>query len=279
MRALFTSGILDVLMEQGVTFDGMIGVSAGATFGCNFKSRQPGRALRYNLRFRHDPRYMGLLSWLRTGDWVSSEFSYHTVPDSLDVFDWEAWSRNPMDFHLVCTDVDTGRAVYRRIDEPGREAFEWFRASASMPVAARPVEIGGRRLLDGGIADSIPLRHFQSLGYGRCVVILTQPMGFRKSPMRVMPLLRVALRRHPAIVRALEVRHEMYNRELDYLAREQQAGRALVVCPDGPIAIGRLELDADKMRRVYASGRRAGQDWLERIKQFIQTPPHSSLLT
>lgn len=274
MRALFTSGILDVLMENGVTFDGMIGVSAGATFGCNFKSKQPGRALRYNLRFLRDARYMGVRSWVRTGDWVAAEFSYHTVPDHLDVIDWETWERNPMAFHLVCTDVDTGQAVYKQIVEPGREALDWFRASASMPVAARPVPIGGRRLLDGGIADSIPLRYFQSLGYERCVVILTQPMGFRKRPMRLMPLLRVAIRRYPAIVRALEVRHEMYNRELDYLAQEQRAGRALVICPEDTIAIGRLEQNAEKMCRVYGSGRAAGRVNLQRIKQFIAYDQH-----
>ena len=273
MRALFTAGILDVLLENGVRFDGMIGVSAGATFGCNFKSRQVGRALRYNMRFIHDPRYMGWRSWVSTGDWVSAEFSYHTLPDQLDRFDWEAWSCNPMAFQLVCTDVDSGKAVYKHVVEPGRESLEWLRASASMPVAARPVCIGGRRLLDGGISDSIPLQYFQSLGYRRCVVILTQPIGFRKKRTRLMPLLRMAIPRYPAILEAMNVRHEMYNRELDYLAREQAAGRALVICPPSTIAIGRLEQNARKMQHVYDQGRKAGEAHLEAIRAFLGESP------
>ena len=109
MRGLFSAGVIDVMMEQGIDFDGLIGVSAGSSFGCNFKSRQPGRVIRYNLRFHNDPRYMGLRSLLTTGDLVGAEFAYHTLPLELDIFDSETFENNPMEFHLVCTDVITGQ--------------------------------------------------------------------------------------------------------------------------------------------------------------------------
>ena len=157
MRGLFTAGVIDVMMEHGIDFDGMVGVSAGSSFGCNFKSRQPGRVLRYNLRFGRDPRYMGLRSLLKTGNLVGAEFAYHVLPLELDIFDSQTFESNPMEFYMVCTDVSTGETVYHRMDKVDYDSLEWLRASASMPVVTRPVKVNdGRLLLDGGISDSIP---------------------------------------------------------------------------------------------------------------------------
>ena len=268
LRSLFSAGIMDVMMEHGVEFDGIIGVSAGATFGCNYKSRQPGRALRYNMRFRHDWRYISLRSWLLTGDLVGARFSYHTMPSELDIFDRQAYRDNPTAFYLVCTNVTTGQPVYRRIDEMDETAMEWLRASASMPVVSRPVPLEGEAYLDGGIADSIPLQFFQHEGYERCVVILTQPEGFRKKRTRLLPLLRLTVR-HKAIVQAMARRHEMYNAQLDYLAEQQRLGNILLIQPREPLRIGRTELKADKMQRVYDLGRATGEEYLPRIQEFL----------
>ena len=147
MRGLFTAGVMDVMMEHGIRFDGIVGVSAGATFGCNYKSHQVGRVLRYNIRFKDDPRYMGLRSLLKTGDLVAAEFSYHTLPNELDVFDFEAYNADPAEFHVVCTDVLTGEPVYHRIDFMDDDGLEWIRASASMPLVSKPVNIDGKLLL------------------------------------------------------------------------------------------------------------------------------------
>lgn len=269
MRGLFTAGILDVFMENGIRFDGIVGVSAGATFGCNYKSHQIGRVLRYNMNFRKDPRYMGLRSLIKTGDLVGAEFSYHVLPVELDVFDTETYKNDPTEFHIVCTDVTNGNPVYHRIDEFDYDAFDWIRASASMPIVSRPVHVGGYDLLDGGISDSIPLRYFESEGFKRNIVILTQPKGFTKKRTKLMPVFKATMRKYPAIVEAMDRRHLMYNRELDYISRQQQAGNCLVICPDDTLPISRTSQNPQKMQMVYDMGRKAGLDNLHRVAAFL----------
>ena len=151
MRGLFTAGVLDVMMENGIELDGAIGVSAGALFGCNYKSRQIGRSVRYNLRFHDNPRYCSLRSLIKTGDLFEAEFCYHEIPDRLDPFDRRTYQENPMPFYVVCTDVKLGIPVYHRVDRGDDEDMKWFQASGSMPVFSRVVEIGGRGYLDGGM--------------------------------------------------------------------------------------------------------------------------------
>ena len=269
MRGLFTAGILDVLMENNVTFDGVVGVSAGATFGCNFISHQIGRTLRYNMSQRKNPKYMGIRSLIKTGDYVGGEYAYHVLPTKLDVFDFEAFEKNPTEFHVVTTNVRTGEAIYHRIDKVDYTGMEWIRASASMPIISRPVAIGDYEMLDGGIADSIPLRYFESEGFKRNIVILTQPKGFRKKLTKLMPVFKATMRKYPAIIEGMSKRHLMYNRELDYITQQQMAGKCLVICPSDTLPIGRTSLNAKKMQHVYDMGRKAGEDNLEAIRKFI----------
>lgn len=269
MRGLFTAGVTDVWTEAGVHFDGIVGVSAGATFGCNIKSHQPGRTLRYNIRFKDDPRYMSWGSLLKTGDLVNGPFAYHYMPEKLDIFDHEAYRNDPAKFYLVTTDVATGQPHYRQIDDFDYENLEWLRASASLPILSRPVQLGGHEYLDGGISDSIPLKFMQQKGYSRNVVILTQPRGFRKKRTKLMPLFHLVMRKYPAIIKAMDRRHEMYNDELDYIAEQERLGNTLVICPDEPLNIGRTATDEAKMRRTYELGRLAGAQYLDKIKSFI----------
>lgn len=258
MRGLFTAGILDVMMERGIRVDGIVGVSAGACFGCNYVSAQPGRVLRYNMAMRHEPRYMGLGNILRTGNLLDAEFAYHTLPDVLDPFDKEAFAQSRVEFHVVCTDAMTGEPVYKRLAPPvDYEFMEWVRASSSLPLVSHPVEIGGRLLLDGGIADSIPLKYFQDLGYEHNIVVLTQPKGFTKRRTRLMPLFRLFMRHYPAITEAMSRRHLMYNYELAYLAQEELAGRITVIAPGDTLPIGRTDQNARRMQQVYDMGREA----------------------
>ena len=149
-RGMYTAGVLDVWMEHGLTADACVGVSAGATFGCNFKSLQVGRALRYNKRYCGDPRYVGLRNLVLTGDLFSRDFAYGELPWELDVFDSAAFAANPMRFTVVATDIVRGEAVYHDLG-PGDEGdIEWIRASASIPALSRPVELDGR-------LDPVPL--------------------------------------------------------------------------------------------------------------------------
>lgn len=271
MRGLFTAGVLDVFMENDVVFDGIIGVSAGAAFGCNFKSRQPGRVLRYNKKYCRDPRYCSFRSLFRTGDLFGADFCYRELPRNLDRFDVAAFEENPMEFYLVCTDAVTGRPVYHQCEPGDAEIFEWFRASASMPLVSRPVSAGGYRLLDGGISDSIPIRFLESRHYERNVIILTQPEGYEKKPLRFHMLLRLLLWRCPSIYAALSRRHEVYNDVLRHIREQERRGTLYVLRPPVPIPVGHIEHNPERLQKAYEIGRNEAQKRLPEILKFLQT--------
>ena len=268
MRGLWTAGVTDVMMEHDVWPDGLIGVSAGAAFGCNYKSRQAGRAIRYNMRFAKDARYSGMKSLLTSGDYFNAQFGYHVVPYEYDLFDTATFEQNTMEFVVVCTDVETGKAVYHTMDHVDYDELEWLRASASMPLASKVVEVGGRKLLDGGVSDSIPLAYFESVGYDRNIVILTQPLGYQKEHNRLMPLMRVGLRKWPNMIKAMDERHTMYNKQLAYVAQAELEGRCLVIRPDEKIPIGHISHDAQQMHKVYELGRQVGERYINKIKEY-----------
>ncbi len=269
MRGLFTAGIIDVMMEHDVWPDGLIGVSAGAAFGCNYKSRQIGRAIRYNKRFAHDSRYSGIRSLLTTGDYFNAEFGYHIVPYQYDLFDTTTFEQNPMEFVIVCTNVLTGQAVYHTMRHVDYDELEWLRASASMPLASKVVEVQGHKLLDGGVSDSIPLEYAERQDYQRNVVVLTKPLGYRKNLTKLMPLMRIGLRKYPNMVEAMNRRHLMYNAQLDYVAEAERQGRCLVIRPNEDIPIGHVSHNPDQMECVYQIGRRMGEERINEIKKYL----------
>ena len=269
MRGMFTAGVIDVMMEHGIEFEGAIGVSAGAAFGCNYKSKQIGRVIRYNTRFSKDKRYGGFRVLLKEGNFYSKHFCYEEVPLKYDIFDYDTYEENPMEFYVVATDVDTGKAEYHLLKDRHDHGFEWIRASASMPLVSEMVEIDGRRYLDGALADSIPVRYFENIGYDRNIVILTQPKGFLKKPDMLLPLMKHYYRKFPKLVDAIVTRHVQYNATLDYIAKREQAGELLVVRPLEKLSIGRTEKDPDKLRQVYEIGRQTALDRVEEIKQYL----------
>lgn len=271
MRGLFTAGVLDEMMTHGLdhSFEGAVGVSAGACFGVNFKSGQQGRALRYNVKMCGNPHYISLRSLLTTGNLINAEFCYHTVPTQIDVFDGESFARHPMRFYLVCTDCHTGRPVYHEIDHVDYDVLEWIRASASLPMVSRPVELEGLTMLDGGISDSIPLQYFQQMGYERNVVVLTQPLGYQKPPTSAMWLVSLLLRRYPKVVECMRHRHEMYNTELAYVMDQAQRGNTLIIAPPAKLPIGRVEQNPDKLRLITRMGREACLSQLNELRLFL----------
>lgn len=269
MRGMFTSGVLDIFLENGIEFDGTVGVSAGATFGCNYKSRQIGRSIRYNKRFSKDWRYCSLRSLIATGDMYGAKFCYDTLPKELDPLDFKTYASNPMEFYIVASDADTGKPVYKKLETCDDADLTWMRASASMPLVSKPVKIDGYTLLDGGMTDSIPLKFSESLGYDHNVVILTQPRNFVKKPNKLIPLMRIALRKYPELVKAMANRHNMYNEQTRYIFEKADRGEVLVICPDKPLGISRTEKNPDKLERVYQEGRKAGESFLPEVKKFL----------
>ena len=270
MRGMFTAGVTDVLMENGITFDGAMGVSAGATFGCNLKSQQIGRTIRYNKRFCGDPRYASFKSWLKTGDLFGEEFCYHELPEKLDVFDTEAFTNNPMDFWVVATNVETGGPVYYQCTTGKGVDLEWIRASASMPMLSRVVEIGDHHLLDGGVADSIPVRQMEKFGYEKIVVILTQPLDYRKKKNQYLPLAKILLRKYPKMIEAMANRHIRYNKTTAYIRRKEQAGELFAIRPPEALNIKSTVKDPAELERVYQMGRQTMLDRLPELKAYLQ---------
>ena len=270
MRGVFSAGIMDVMMENGLRFDGIAGVSAGAAFGCNVKSHQIGRVIRYNKRFCRDKRYCSWRSRWKTGDLFGADFCYRELPEVLDPFDVKTYNSDPTEFYLVCTDVHTGKAHYQRCPVADAECFEWMRASASMPLVSRIVPVGGGEYLDGAMADSIPLCFFESLGYNRNVVILTQPAGYIKKPSGAMWLMRIFLRKYPALLRVLEKRHAMYNETVQYIEEQAAAGKIFLFRPEEPLPLGRICHDPERLQQTYDIGRALAEKHLQDLKTFLQ---------
>ena len=270
MRGLFTAGVTDVFLENGITFDAMIGVSAGAAFGCNFKSGQAGRVLRYNLNYCRDPRYCSIRSLIKTGDMFGGDFCYRELPKKLDIFDDDAYNNNPMKFYVVATDLNTGAPVYRECSVSDDATLDWIRASASMPLVSRNVEIDDFLLLDGGVADSVPLRFFESSGYSKNVVVLTQPDSYVKGPNKALALIKLKYRKYPRFVEAMAHRHEHYNATLEYIKLREKAGDVFVIRPERKLEIGRIERDPAVLSDVYECGRLAALGCIDKIKEFLK---------
>ena len=269
MRGLFSCGVLDVFLENGISFDGAAGISAGAVFGCNFKSRQIGRAIRYNKKYCRDARYCSIRSLLTTGDLYGADFCYRVLPNELDVFDRETFAANPLAFYIGATSVKTGKPAYHLCKDGGEEDLLWMQASASMPIVSRPVKIGEDSYLDGGISDAVPYRFLEKQGYTRNVILLTQPKGYRKQKSASSGIMQFLLRRQPMIARAMKIRHEMYNHQMDEIDAREQSGENLVIRPDRALGIRRTENDPKELERVYQMGRQTGIDQMEAVRRFL----------
>lgn len=267
MRGMFTCGVIDVLMENGISFDVAAGISAGAVFGCNYKSHQIGRPLRYNKKYCKDPRYCSIRSLIKTGDLYGTDFCYREIPDILDPFDKETFKEDPMEFYVGATDIGTGECVFHKCDDGGELDLKWMRASASMPVASKPVEIEGRFYLDGGIADSIPFKFVENLGCDRSLIVLTQPQGYIKRKMSF--LMKLALRKYPAAAEGMMKRHLMYNRQIEEIEEKERKGEVFVIRPPQPLGIGRTEKDPGKLDRAYRIGREEAEARLPLLRDYL----------
>ena len=269
MRGMFTCGVIDVLYENGITFDGAAGISAGAVFGCNFKSHQPGRAIRYNKKYCADPRYSGLRSFIKTGDLYNVDFCYHVIPDSLDVFDRETFAKDPMEFYVGATDIVTGKIVYHKCTDGGENDIKWMQASASLPLVSRVVEVDGYKLLDGGVVDPVPYRFMEEHGYDRNVMVLTQPKDYVKKKDSTISIVRMKLKRYPQVAFAMAVRHTVYNRQMKEIAQREKEGKAFVIRPPESLNIGRRVKDPNELERVYQIGRCEAEKRLGALMEYL----------
>lgn len=267
-RGIYAAGVLDVLLENNIWTDGLIGTSAGAVNGCSYVSNQYERNLRYNIRFAKEKRYMSIYSLITTGNVVGTDFAYNILPNKLEVFDYDAFEKSPVAYYVTCSNVETGKAEYIQCKSLRGENMDYLRASASLPYVSQIVEIDGKKYLDGGICDSIPLKAFQNMGYEKNLVVLTRPRGYIKKPENNL-LANLYYRKYPAFVTALRNRYAVYNRTLKYIEQQENQGNILVLRPSESIRVGRMEQDPERLKQMYELGKNDAGQMLDAIASFL----------
>ncbi|MDY4480253.1 MAG: DUF6363 domain-containing protein [[Pasteurella] aerogenes] len=268
MRGLFTAGVLDVFLQEQIQVDGIVSVSAGALFGVNYPSKQAGRTLRYNLAYLNDKRYIGLSSLLRTGNIVNKEFAFYELPFTLDPFDNPAFKAAGIDFFVTVTNVETGQAEYIKIEDPFAQ-METLRATSAMPYVSQYVEIDGKKYLDGGISDSIPLHFCQNLGYDKIIVILTRPLDYRKTKSTVL-FAKWFYHQYPHLVKALANRYLEYNQRVEEIIQLQHEQKIFVIRPSLSLPIHRIEKNPAKIQAMYDLGVSDAKQALAALKSYLQ---------
>lgn len=270
MRATYTIGVLDVLMENNITFDGIIGVSAGAIHGATYVANQPGRNIRYYKKYASDKRFMSLYSLVKTGDIVGKDFCYNEIPWNLDPFDNETFKNSKTEFYAVAANVETGESEYLRINDlKDPVQMEYLRASASMPLVSKIVEVDGKKLLDGGMTDSIPLRAFENMGFEKNVVVATRADAFIKGDEQVA-LTSLMYKNYPKFVSAIRYRAKMYNDEKAYILLQEKLGNIFFIRPSEELNISRTDTDPEHLEAVYQIGRKDGEKALNGVINFLQ---------
>ncbi|EPE72281.1 patatin-like phospholipase family protein [Pasteurella multocida] len=267
MRAMFTAGVLDVFLTENVQVDGIVAVSAGVLFGVNYPAKQYGRALRYNKKYLNDKRYMGWHSLLTTGNIVNKDFAFYELPFTLDPFDAETFRQSKIDFYATLTNVQTGKAEYVKLDDVFNE-MEVLRATSAMPFVSKMVEINGQYYLDGGIADSIPLKKCQALGYDKIIVALTRPLEYRKKPTPSW-IFNLFYRDYPHLVEKLKTRYQNYNDTVEEIIRLNNNKDIFVIRPSHHLPISRIEKDVEKVQAMYDLGITDAKREMAALKAFL----------
>lgn len=268
MRGLFSAGVLDALLElKDLSVNGIVGVSSGALFGVNYVSKQKERAVRYNKKYADDKRYMGLHSWITTGNAVNKDFAFYELPYKLDVFDNETFKKAKTDFYVVMTNVESGKPEYVLIEDAFAQ-MEYLRATSALPFASKIIEINGKKYLDGGISDSIPIDFCESLGYDKIIAVLTRPEGTYKED-KLGFLYKLVYRKYPNLVKSLLNMATDYEKVLAKIKDLENKGKIFVVRPPEVLKIGRLEKNRDKIQKVYDIGLNTGLKELDNIVKYL----------
>lgn len=269
MRGLWTAGVLDVLMEENINVDGIIGTSAGGLFGVNFFSKQKGRGVRYNMKYSKDYRYMSILSLVLTGNIINKRFAFYKVTKKLDPFDNDAFIKNNKDFYVTATDVETGNATYFKIENPIKD-LEKLRATSAIPFVSKFVKINGKKYLDGGVSDSIPIEKMLSLGYDKIIVVLTRPSDYVKEAVKLNKLIKLKYRKYPLLLDKMLNRHKEYNETIKLIKKLESDGRIFVIRPSKALDIKVIERNKSKMEEVYNQGISDCKNSLGALKEYLK---------
>ena len=268
MRGLYSAGVLDVFMQNNINVDTIYGVSAGALFGLNYKSRQIGRALRYNLKYAHEKNYMGWYSLITTGNVMNKDFCFNKLVFELDKLDFETYKNNPVDFYAVVTNLQTGQPEYIKIDD-AKDGLEYFRASGSMPFVSKPVEIDGNSYLDGAISDAVPFKKALENGSEKIIVVLTKHSEHNRKEKSHLPY-KLFYGKYPNFVKTANNAYNKYNETMDLIEKYESENKIIVLRPSKLIKMKRVEKNKNKLQSMYNLGVCDCKNNLDKIKAYIK---------
>lgn len=269
MRGVYTAGVLDYFMEKNLYFDDCYGVSAGACHISSYVSKQIGRSMKVTLDYINDKRYCSINSLIKTGDMFGVEMLYDIIPNKLELYDYETFNKFKGNFYSVVTNCKTGKAEYIKIKDMKKDIIA-VRASSSLPLLSRIVEINGKEYLDGGITDSIPIKKSIKDGHKKNVVILTRDKTYRKSKPKFLSFFKLKYKKYPNLVKAIENRYKMYNETLDFLEEEKAKNEVFIIQPKLPVKISRIEKDKDKLKELYNQGYEDAKELYEDLMKFLE---------
>jgi len=269
MRGLYTVGVLDCFMDHNITFDYVVGVSAGACNGATYLAGQLGRGLRVNTNYLRDKRYLSLYNFFKTKSFFGMDFIFDEIPNRLDPLDYDALQASPAEYIVGATDVETGLTTYFNKHHIKNNCLV-LRASSSIPVLSPVVEYNGRKYLDGGTTDPIPVHRAVEDGCKRLIVVLTQARGYKKRPEKFRLLYKHIFRTLPKMVEALDNRHIRYNRSLTYASALESAGLAVIIAPSTPLGMGRFEKNRKKLKKAYDLGLHDAKQKLPLILRLLR---------
>ncbi len=268
MRGVFTAGVLDVFLEQDLNIDLCIGVSAGACLACSYLCKQKGRGFSVMTDYLDNKDYCSLSSLIRTGDMFGVDFLYHKIPEELYPIDNAAFLNGNTEFRAVITNCTTGKPEYPQVSDMFRDV-EYVRASSSLPLLARMVDLFGTKYLDGGVADPIPVQKALEMGCDKVIVVLTQHREFRKSPEKTIPLIQWKYRNYPNLVHDMKIRHQVYNDALDQISDLERQGKIFVIAPEQPLNIRRTEKDIHLLSEAYRNGKETASERMEDLQNYL----------
>ena len=270
LRGVYSSGVLQFFMEQELWFPYVIGVSMGACNAANYISRQPKRNRIVNIDYVNDSRYLSYLRLLAKGELFGMNFIFNTIPNSLEPFDYDTFYSNKAKCMTTVTDCHTGQAQYFEKNELGPDYMKILCASSSLPFISKPVKFRERIFMDGGMTDSIPLRKSIESGNTKNVLILTQPVGYRKKPEPLAGLVKLRYPRFKGVQKALSTRHINYNATMDFIEEQQKAGNIFIIQPEEKLLVGRVERDKTKLSIVYEIGYQDAQKGFNALLAFLR---------
>lgn len=268
LRGTYTSGVLDAFLDGELRFPYIIGVSAGVCNAVSFVSQQKGRSAKINIEHSDDKNYHSFRNLLLKGSIFNEQMLFDDLPHKLYPFDYETYQREYTCLLAGTTDCLSGKPVYYELDDL-RNQYDIVKASSWLPFVSPMVEYDGRKLLDGGVADSIPIRKSIADGNEKNIVVLTQPAGYRKKPSRQDKLAHLKYRKYPNLIDAIVNRYQNYNDTLDFIAEQERLGNVIVIRPSEDLGLSRLEKDKEKLQRAADLGYQDGMAKLERIKAFL----------